>query len=115
MIPRAEGLKMTTEQKDAIIAQNKQRTKPKCEFCDKIGHTESECRALKNAIAELEKRTLGNLSHALHLHKSKKKRKKSDHIKRYTYIRPKPYYIINTTLCARTLYFATTVHQHRSS
>ena len=55
MIPRAEGLKMTTEQKDAIIAQNKQRTKPKCEFCDKIGHTESECRALKNAIAELEK------------------------------------------------------------
>ena len=55
MIPRAEWFKLTTEQRDAIIAQNKQKTKPKCEFCDKIGHTESECRALKNAIDELEK------------------------------------------------------------
>ena len=55
MIPRAEWLKLTIEQKDAIIAQNKQKKKAKSEFCDKIGHTESECRALKNAIAELKK------------------------------------------------------------
>ena len=56
MIPRAEWLKLTSEQKDAIIAQNKQKTKRTCEFLDKIGHTESECRSLKNAIAELEKK-----------------------------------------------------------
>ena len=55
IIPRAEWLKLTTEQKDVIIAQSKQKTKPKCEFCDKIGHTESECRALKNTIAEPKK------------------------------------------------------------
>ena len=115
MIPRAEWLKLPTEQKDVIIAQSKQRTKPKCEFCDKIGHTESECRALKNAIAELKKENAKKMSHTLHLHQSKRKRKKRDHMRRYTYIRPKPYYIINTTLCARTLYFAITVHQHRSS
>ena len=36
-------------------------------------------------------------------------------MRRYTYILPKPYYIINTTLCVKTLYFATTAHQHRSS
>ena len=60
--------------------------------------------------------------HTLPLHqpkrkskKKKKKKKKRDHMRRYTYIRPKQYYIISTTLCARTLYFATTVHQHRSS
>ena len=115
MIPRAEWSKLTTEQKYVIIAQNKQKTK--CEFCDKIGHTESKCRAFKNAIAELKKRSLRSLSLTLNLHQSKRKRerKKRDHMRRYTYIQPKPYYIINTTLCARTLHFATTVHQHRSA
>ena len=90
IIPRAEWLKLTTEQKDVIIAQSKQKTKPKCEFCDKIGHTESECRALKNAIAELKKENAKKMSHTLHLHQSKRKRKKRDHMRRYTYIRPKP-------------------------
>ena len=36
-------------------------------------------------------------------------------MRRYTYIRMKPYYIINTAFCARTLYIAITVHQNRSS
>ena len=44
---------MTKEQQDAVKAKNKAR--PKCEYCDKPGHTESECRTLKSAIAELKK------------------------------------------------------------
>ena len=52
-IPREEWLRMTKEQQDAVKAKNKAR--PKCEYCDKPGHTESECRTLKSAIAELKK------------------------------------------------------------
>ena len=52
-IPREEWLRMTKEQQDAVKAKNKAR--PKCEYCDKLGHTESECRTLKSAIAELRK------------------------------------------------------------
>ena len=44
---------MTPEQQDAIKAQNRQTKK--CEFCGKIGHKESQCRSLKNAISELKK------------------------------------------------------------
>ena len=50
MIPIAEWRKMSVEQQDAIKAQNKsKKKKPKCEFYDKIGYTESECRILKHA------------------------------------------------------------------
>ena len=52
-IPREEWLRMTKEQQDAVKAKNKARTK--CEYCDKPGHTESECRRLKSATAELKK------------------------------------------------------------
>ena len=45
---------MTTEQQDAVKAKNK--ATPKCEYCDKPGHTESECRTLNSAIAELKKK-----------------------------------------------------------
>ena len=45
---------MTVEQQDAVKAMSK-KTRPKCEFCDKLGHTESECRMLKSAIADLKK------------------------------------------------------------
>ena len=44
---------MTKEQQDTVRAKNKAR--PKCEYCDKPGHTKSECRTLKRAIAELKK------------------------------------------------------------
>ena len=52
-IPHAEWIKITFEQQDVIKAQN--RSSKKCEFCCKIGHTESKCRSLKNAITELKK------------------------------------------------------------
>ena len=52
-IPHAEWIKMTPEQQDVIKAQN--RSTKKCEFCNKTGHTESQCRSLKNAISELKK------------------------------------------------------------
>ena len=52
-IPHAEWIKMTPEQQDAIKAQNRQTKK--YEFCGKIGHKESQCRSLKNAISELKK------------------------------------------------------------
>ena len=52
-IPREEWLRMTKEQQDAVKAKNKAR--PKCEYCDKPGYTEFECRTLKSAIAELKK------------------------------------------------------------
>ena len=45
---------MTVEQQDAVKAMSK-KTRPKCEFCDKLGHTESECRMLKSSIADLKK------------------------------------------------------------
>ena len=41
------------EQQDAVKAKNKAR--PKCEYCDKFGHKESECKILKSAIVELKK------------------------------------------------------------
>ena len=44
---------MTKEQQEAVKAKNKAR--PKCEYCDKLGHTESECQTLKSIIAELKK------------------------------------------------------------
>ena len=52
-IPHAEWIKMTPEQQDAIEAQNRQTKK--YEFCGKIGHKETQCRSLKNAISELKK------------------------------------------------------------
>ena len=52
-IPREEWLIMTKERQDAVKAKNKAR--PKCEYCNKPGHTKSECRTLKSAIAELKK------------------------------------------------------------
>ena len=45
---------MTVEQQDAVKAKNK-KTRLKCEFCDKLGHTESECGMLKSTIADLKK------------------------------------------------------------
>ena len=45
---------MTAEQQDAVKAKNK-KTRLKCEFCDKLGHTESECGMLKSTIADLKK------------------------------------------------------------
>ena len=49
---------MTKEQQDTVEAKNKAR--PKCESCDEPGHTESECRTLKSAIAELKKENAKN-------------------------------------------------------
>ena len=54
MIPHSEWIKMTAEQQDAVKAKNK-KLRPKCDFCDKMGHTESECRMLKSAISDLKK------------------------------------------------------------
>ena len=51
-VPHAEWI-MTPEQQDAVKAQNRQTKK--YEFCSKIGHKESQCRSLKNAISELKK------------------------------------------------------------
>ena len=58
IISREEWLRMTKEQQDTVKAKNKAR--PKCEYCDKPGHTESECRTLKSAIAELKKENAKN-------------------------------------------------------
>ena len=51
---REEWGKMTKEQQDAAKSKNN-KGRTKCTYCQKPGHTESECRALKQDILVLKK------------------------------------------------------------
>ena len=104
---------MTLEQQDVIKAQN--RSTKKCEFYNKTGHTESQCRSLKNAISELKKDNSKKIVEHTTSAPASEEVDEGDAYEAVYVHTTETSSIISTTLCAKTWYFVITVHLPRFS